>query len=97
MHEIQQTLLRRRFRFGNVLLLILSIMAFCSAGYGQQTTATIIGNVTDSTGASVVGATVKATNSANSASASSARPLMTAANARACPTVIRSVNDDVSG
>lgn len=64
MHEIQQTLLRRRFRFGNVLLLILSIMAFCSAGYGQQTTATIIGNVTDSTGASVVGATVKATNSA---------------------------------
>ena len=62
MYAIQSSRLRRRFRFGNVPSLILAIVGICSAGYAQQTTATIIGNVTDSTGASVVGATVKSTN-----------------------------------
>ena len=62
MYAIQSSRLRRRFRFGNVPSLILAIVGICSAGYAKQTTATIIGNVTDSTGASVVGATVKSTN-----------------------------------
>ena len=64
MYAIQSPATHRRFRFGNVLLLILSIMAFSSPGFAQQTTATIIGNVTDSTGASVTGAIVRATNTA---------------------------------
>lgn len=54
----------RPFRLGGVVSLLLAVLAFCSTGYSQQTTATIIGNVADATGASVVGATVKATNTA---------------------------------
>lgn len=64
MHALHYPLTRRLFSLGNVLSLILSIVAMCSVGYAQQTTATIIGNVTDTTGASVVGATVKTTNTA---------------------------------
>jgi hypothetical protein len=46
-------------KFAALLLFVMSIALVTSA---QQTTATIVGNVTDSTDAVVVGATIKATN-----------------------------------
>ncbi len=47
---------------GKLLLLFLLAFGLCSTVSAQQTTATVIGNVTDSTGAAIVGATVKTTN-----------------------------------
>lgn len=54
----------RFWRAGRLLAAILFVAGFCAVGNAQQTTATIIGNVTDSTGAAIVGASVKTTNTA---------------------------------
>ena len=61
------SLTRMRSRFVRIWTLFALVLAMGITASAQQTTATILGNVVDTTGAAVVGATVKITNKATSA------------------------------
>ncbi len=52
------------FRFFPLILSMLCLLVCAAPAAAQQTTATVVGNVVDSSGASVVGAAVKITNTA---------------------------------
>ena len=54
----------RRTRFARLITLLLLALGAAFVAHAQQTTATIVGNVTDASGAVIVGAKVMATNTA---------------------------------
>ena len=64
------TLAKMRSKCFGIMALFALVLTMGITASAQQTTATILGNVVDSTGAAVVGATVKITNKATSAARS---------------------------